>query len=96
MPDHVLDEWMPRNRVKDDAFWSTSTSSRVADDFRIRNGGNSMITIEGGHGTDVQALSHFGDEAEILVRPGGTYYDVVSRDWNHAGFWEFVARQVGS
>lgn len=93
MPQHVLDQWQVGNNVKDEAFWSTSTSERVAHGFR--GGGNSFITVQGRSGVDVQALSHYGREAEILMPPG-TVFEVLGREAvSSGGFWRFIAREVG-
>jgi hypothetical protein len=74
------------NRVADPAFSSTSTSPRVAEEFRIgdpkeRPPGNAFITVEGRSGVDVRPLSHYVAEDEILVPPG-TFYEVTSRQWD--------------
>lgn len=91
-PDGVLAEWVPGNTVSDSAFWSTSTSARVAEDFR--GSGNAFVTIlDGRSGVDVQQLSFYGREAEILLGRAAPL-EVVSRNWNPAGFWEFVARDA--
>jgi len=91
MPHAVLDTWQPGAIVKDEAFWSTTTDADVG--LRFRNGGEFFVTITDGTGVDIQALSHYGDEAEILVRPG-TSYEVLTRDWNPSGYWDLTAREV--
>ncbi|MCG7285846.1 ADP-ribosyltransferase domain-containing protein [Cellulomonas sp. ACRRI] len=95
----IRSEWQKiasGNHVSDPAFWSTSTEARIAEEFRRRNGGNAFITVEGRSGVDVQPLSHFGREAEILMPPG-TVFEV--RDAQLIGegassFWSFVGREV--
>jgi hypothetical protein len=95
MPQHVLDQWKEvGNEVSDRAFWSTSTDYDVAQGFR--NGGNAFVTVEGRSGVDVQPLSHYGLEAEILMPPG-TRFEV--RDSQQIGtgptsYWAFVGREV--
>lgn len=96
-PPHVLEQWQQvGDHVSDRAFWSTSTEAGVADEFRIRNGGNAFVVVEGRSGVDVQPLSHYGHEAEILMPPG-TVFEV--REARQIGdgagsYWSFVGREV--
>jgi ADP-ribosyltransferase exoenzyme len=91
-PDNVLAEWVPGNTVHDRAFWSTSTSADVAEGFR--GSGNAFVTIvDGRSGVDVQQLSFYGREAEFLFGRAAPF-EVVSRNWNPAGFWEFTVRDA--
>ncbi|KGM12503.1 ADP-ribosyltransferase [Cellulomonas bogoriensis] len=91
-PKGVLDDWIPGNTVRDDAFWSSSTRPDVAQGFR--GDGNAFVTIQDGRsGVDIRALSYYGNESEVLFR-GGHPFEVVSRDWNAGGFWEFVVRDA--
>ncbi|MFI2753888.1 ADP-ribosyltransferase [Cellulomonas sp. P22] len=90
-PPQVLDEWQPGEIVSDSAFWSTSTSRAVAEEFRVRNGGNVFITLQRGvRGVDVQQLSHFDGESEILLLPG-TRLRVLDRVMDPGGVWQLVA-----
>lgn len=78
LPDGVVDGYVVGNRVADPAFWSTTTTPSVAEDFRMHSvdltvrpqGGNAYMTISGRSGVDVQQLSHYGAETEILMAPG--------------------------
>lgn len=79
LPDEVLEQWWPRRRVKDPAFTSSSVKIPVAETFR--RGRNAFITIIGWTGVDVQQLSCFGHEAEILFKPN-TELRVLSRAWD--------------
>lgn len=56
---------------------------------QFRGNGNALITVISHRGTDVQQLSHFGNEAEILLPPGSRFV-VVSRTQNPAGYWELT------
>ncbi|WP_431837135.1 ADP-ribosyltransferase [Cellulomonas sp. Y8] len=96
-PEPVLEQWQQvGNHVSDRAFWSTSTEAGVAEDFRIRNGGNAFVTVEGRSGVDVQPLSHYGREAEVLMPPG-TVFEVREAQLIGEGagsYWAFVGREV--
>jgi len=94
LPDSVLAGYQPGQRVSDPAFWSTTTTQKVAEDFR--GSGNAFINIRGQTGVDVQALSHYGNEAEILMRPG-TDFVVKTREWvaeGASGYWKFLVEEV--
>jgi hypothetical protein len=95
LPDAVLERWIPGNTVHDPAFTSSSTSPAIAESFRAGKGGNAYIQVEGRSGVDVQPMSMFGHEAEILF-DRGVNFDVVSRTWNDGGFWNFVIKEAAS
>ncbi len=93
LPAHVLTDYVPGNTVRDPAYWSTSTDPHVAQNFRGATG-NAFITIDGGRsGVDVRQLSFYGNEAEILFDRGAPF-EVISRDWNPAGYWDIVLRDA--
>ncbi|WP_129710995.1 ADP-ribosyltransferase domain-containing protein [Haloactinopolyspora alba] len=81
IPEDILPDWRAGARVSDAAFYSSSTDAAVAEDFRLSRDGNVFVTITGATGVDVQALSHFGDEAEILFQPG-TEWRVITAEWD--------------
>lgn len=92
LPDHVLPNWRRGARVSDPAFVSSSVDDAVAENFR--RGGNAFITITGRSGVDVQQLSYFGAEAEILFRPG-TSFRVVNAVWDDGRrCWDFDVDEV--
>jgi hypothetical protein len=97
MPPDVLQQWQqPGNHVSDRAFWSTSNDAGIADEFRRRTNGNAFVTVEGRSGVDVQPLSHYGREAEILMPPG-TVFEVRGAQQFGTGagsYWAFVGREV--
>ena len=93
LPDAVLKSWVPGNTVHDAAFTSSSLDPNVAESFRVGNGGNAMIQVQGRSGVDVQPLSHFGTEAEILF-DRGVEFNVISRTWNDRGFWDFLIKEA--
>ncbi|MCC2318497.1 ADP-ribosyltransferase [Cellulomonas chengniuliangii] len=93
-PPQVLDEWRPGEIVSDSAFWSTSTSRAVAEEFRVRNNGNVLITLQNGvRGVDIQHLSHFDREGEVLLLPG-TRFRVLDRVMDPRGFWQLFVEGV--
>lgn len=92
LPAHILPLWQVDAVVQDRAFYSSSVEAGVAEGFR--RGGNALITITGRTGVDVQALSYFGHESEILFRPG-TELRVLSKAWNDGLMcWEFEVVEV--
>jgi hypothetical protein len=97
MPQDVLDQWQQvGNHVSDRGFWSTSNEAAIAEEFRRRTNGNALVMVEGKSGVDVQPLSHYGREAEILMPPG-TVFEVREAQQIGKGsgsYWAFVGREV--
>ena len=91
LPSGVLSGYVPGLRVKDQALWSSTEQYSVAS--RFRGSGNALISIDGSTGVDVRALSHFGNDAEVLFRPA-TQFEVLGRLWNPRGFWELSVAEV--
>ncbi|MPZ63950.1 MAG: hypothetical protein GEU93_22390, partial [Propionibacteriales bacterium] len=92
LPDDVLARWQPGETVSDAAFTSSSTTAPVAE--RFARGKNAFIRIVGRNGRDVQQLSHYGDEAEVLF-DRATQFRVLRRAWNDdLGRWEFTVMEV--
>lgn len=87
LPLDVLNDYQVGEVVSDSAFWSTTPDVAVAHQFR--GNGNALITVISSRGTNVQQLSQFGNEAEILLPPGSRFV-VVSRTQNPAGYWELT------
>jgi len=101
LPEHIESDYVVGNQVADPAFWSTSQSPAVAERFRMSSvdpeirpqGGNAYFTISGRSGVDVQQLSHFGNEAEILMAPG-TPFIVRGADPDPRGFMRYELEEA--
>lgn len=101
LPDDVVQGYVVGNEVADPAFWSTTTTPSVAEDFRVHSvkpevrpeGGNAYITISGRSGVDVQQLSYYGAEAEILMPPG-TRFVVRDATPRPGGFTDYLLEEV--
>jgi hypothetical protein len=88
----VLDGYQPGSVITHHAFTSTSTDLRVATDSFD---GNTLLTITGKSGKDVDALSSNSGEAEILYDKG-TEFQVVSKEWDPTlGKWHIDLEEVG-
>lgn len=68
LPEAVVSQLKVGERFPEEAFLSTSTKESIAQEFRGPTG-NAMLVIEGRSGVDVQALSHYGREREVLLPP---------------------------
>lgn len=91
LPADILREYEVGEVVSDAAFWSTTTNEHVAHQFR--GSGNALIRLDATSGIDIQQLSHFGNEVEILIPPG-TRFVVVSKVWNPQGYWAIDLEEV--
>ncbi len=92
LPDSVLDGIRPGGSFSDPAFFSTSTSETVAQQFRA--GGNTMFHVDGTSGRSIEGLSQFSSEAEILFDQG-TRFTVVDKVWNDAGgYWDIFLKEA--
>ncbi len=91
LPEHVLPNWRQDEVVIDPGFTSSSLEDLVAEDFR--RGGNAFVTVIGHTGVNVQQLSHYGHEAEILFQPS-TRFRVLEVTWDdEQSCWRFRAME---
>lgn len=101
LPDFIEADYVVGGRVSDPGFWSTSRDPSVAEDFRVKSGlevgrpegGNAFFEILGRSGIDVQQLSYYGNEAEILMPPG-TQYRVRTADPQPGGFTRYGLEEI--
>jgi hypothetical protein len=91
LPDSVLDGIEKGGSFGDPAFFSTSTSETVAQQFRA--GGNTMFHVDGTSGHSIGGLSQYAHEAEILFDKG-TQFTVVDKVWNPAGYWDIFLKEA--
>lgn len=97
---HASDELLAQLEVggtfRDPAYFSTSTESRIAEQFAVTadpGRAPTVLSIEGYNGVDVSQLSRYTDEAEILF-PRGSEFEVVSRELGDDGVMRIFLRQV--
>jgi len=97
---HASDELLAQLEVggtfRDPAYFSTSTESRIAEQFAMTadpGRAPTVLSIEGYNGVDVSQLSRYTDEAEILF-PRGSEFEVVSRELGDDGVMRIFLRQV--
>lgn len=91
LPQWVLNQWAFGAKVHDPGFVSTSLDDAIAE--RFRDDGNALITITGHSGVNVQQLSHYGHEAEILFQPS-TRFRVLDVTWDdEQSCWRFRAME---
>ena len=97
---HASDDLLRQLEVggtfSDSAYLSTSTDSRVAEQFALTADPGrtpTLLAIEGYDGVDVSQLSRYTSEAEILF-PRGSEFEVVSRELGDDGVMRIVLKQV--
>lgn len=97
---HASDDLLRQLEVggtfSDPAYLSTSTDSRVAEQFALTADPGrtpTLLAIEGYDGVDVSQLSRYTSEAEILF-PRGSQFEVVSRELGDDGVMRIVLKQV--
>lgn len=89
--DDVLARYQPGQVVTERAFTSTSRDVSVA---QGGFNGNTLMTITGRNGKDVQPFSQYATEAEILYDKG-TNFQVLSKTWNpDIGKWMIHLQEV--
>ena len=91
LPLSVLDQVRVGQRFPDPAFLSSTRLRSVADSFR--SGGNAMIYIDGRTGVDVQALSRYGREAEVLFSPGANLEVVRLEQSVDGSYWNIYLEE---
>lgn len=88
LPDAVGDTYQPGNVVSDGSFLSTSSTSSFP--------GKYQMTIESVSGRDISGLSQYGNEGEVLFKPGAQF-EVLSRTVDPAtGTINVLMREVGA
>ncbi|MGU3497682.1 ADP-ribosyltransferase [Mycobacterium sp. C31M] len=94
--DDLLAQLQQGDIFRDSAYLSTSTDSRVAEQFALTADPGrtpTLLSIEGHNGVDVAPLSRYADEAEILF-PRGSEFEVISRELGEDGVMRIFLRQV--
>ncbi len=91
LPQSVLDQLKVGERYPDPAFQSTTTDRTVADGFR--DGGNAMIYIDGRTGVDVQVLSRYGNEAEVLFSPRANLEVIRVAQSSDGSYWNIYLKE---
>lgn len=94
--DALLDQFVEGGTFSDPAYLSTSTNESVAKQFALDAEPHetpTLLKIEGFDGVDVQQLSQYMREAEILF-PRGTTFEVVSKIMGDDGVMRIILRQM--
>ena len=95
LPDDVLARITEGGTFKEDAFFSTSKKTNIAEIFQDQGSGDGAkvrFEIDGHSGRDL--TSTFAKEGEVLF-DRSTNFDVLSRRWNDAdGCWDIKLREA--